>query len=122
MAVSLATAAAPVGQPLGVKGESDAAMRANPAEIGWLEFGAREAHFLRLVLEHAGVCLPRQYRAFAGVAHGRHSQAFFDTLIAGGFATTDLAAPAHAGRIYHVQYEPWYRTIGARDHPHRRTR
>lgn len=48
----------------------------------------------------------RQYRAFAGVAHGRHTHRFFERLIDGGFATTDLAAPAHAGRIYHLQYKP----------------
>jgi hypothetical protein len=91
----------------------------------------------------------RQYRGFAGVAHGRHSQVFFDKLIAGGFAlrlaqnrrrsgrsrgrpslrigsgvgdfaTTDLAAPAHAGRIYHVQFKPWYRAIGEPHPRHRR--
>ena len=36
------------------------------------------------------------------------------------FATTDLAAPAHAGRIYHLQYKPWYRLLGEPDHRHRR--
>jgi hypothetical protein len=90
------------------------------ASVRTLSFTERQARFLMLVLEHSGVCLPRQYRTFAGVAHGRHSQAFFDALIAGGFATTDLAAPARAGRIYHVQYKPWYRAIGEPDHPHRR--
>jgi len=39
---------------------------------------------------------------------------FFDRLIAGGFATTDLAAPAHAGRLYHLQYKPWYRLLGGK--------
>jgi hypothetical protein len=80
----------------------------------------RQARFLVLVLEHAGVCLPRQYRAFSGIAHGRETHRFFDKLVAGGFATTDQAAPAPAGRIYHVQYKPWYRAMGEPDHPHRR--
>lgn len=88
--------------------------------VAALGFTARQARFLGLVLEHAGVCLPRQYRVFAGVAHGRHAHAFFAKLIAGGFATTDLTAPAHAGRIYHVQYKPWYRLLGAPDHRHRK--
>jgi hypothetical protein len=66
------------------------------------------------------VCLPRQYRAHAGIAHGRHTHRFFEKLIARGFATTDLVAPAHAGRIYQVQYKPWYRLLGEPDHPHRR--
>jgi hypothetical protein len=83
-------------------------------------FTLRQARFLGLVLEHSGVCLPRQYRAFAGVAHGRHAHAFFAKLIAGGFATTDLSAPAHGGRIYHVQYKPWYRALGEPDHRHRK--
>lgn len=83
-------------------------------------FTPRQARFLELVLEHAGVCLPRQYRAFSGIAHGRHTHRFFEKLTAGGFATTDVAATAHAGRIYHVQYKPWYRAIGEPDHPHRR--
>lgn len=61
-----------------------------------------------------------QYRTLTGIAHGRETHRFFEKLITGGFATTDLAAPAHAGRIYHVQYKPWYRALGEPDHPHRR--
>jgi hypothetical protein len=76
-------------------------------------FTERQARFLMLVLEHSGVCLPRQYRAFCGIAHGRQTHRLFERLIAGGFATTDLVAPAHAGRIYHLQYKPWYRLLGA---------
>jgi len=83
-------------------------------------FTPRHARFLVLVLEHAGVCLPRQYRTFAGIAHGRQTHRFFDKLIAGGFATTDLSTPAHAGRIYHLQYKPWYRALGEPDHRHRK--
>lgn len=83
-------------------------------------FTPRQARFLALVLEHAGVCLPRHYRTFSGIAHGRETHRFFEKLITGGFAMTDLAAPAHAGRIYHVQYKPWYRALGEPDHPHRR--
>lgn len=85
-----------------------------------LGFTERQARFLVLVLEHSGVCLPRQYRTCAGIAHGRHTHRFFEKLIAGGFATTDLAAPAHACRLYHLQYKPWYRLLGEPDHRHRR--
>jgi hypothetical protein len=56
-------------------------------------FTDRQARFLVLVLEHSGVCLPQQYRTFAGIAHGRQTHRFFEKLIGGGFATTDLAAP-----------------------------
>jgi hypothetical protein len=75
---------------------------------------------LVLVLEHSGVCLPGQYRAFAAIAHGRQTHRFFDKLITGGFATTDRSAPALAGRIFHLQYKPWYRLLGEPDHRHRR--
>jgi len=51
-------------------------------------FSERQAGFLLLVLEHSGVCLPRQYRACVGIAHGRQTHRSFERLIAGGFATT----------------------------------
>ena len=75
------------------------------AAVRALGFTARQARFLVLVLEHAGVCLPRQYRTFAGIAHGRQTHRFFERLITGGFATTDLSVPPHAGRIYQVQVQ-----------------
>jgi len=93
---------------------------ARVAAVRAFGFTERQAHFLVLVLEYSGVCLPRQYRAFGGIAHGRQTHRFFEKLIAGGFATTDLSAPAHAGRIYRVQYKPWYRLLGEPDHRHRR--
>jgi hypothetical protein len=74
-------------------------------------FTERQARFLVLVLEQSGVCLPRQYRTCSGIAHGRETHGFFAKLITGGFATTDLGAPAHAGRLYHLQYKPWYRLL-----------
>jgi hypothetical protein len=106
-------------------------------------FTQRQARFFVLVLEHSGVCLPpafalrasafalratarqvgaagRQYRAFAAIAHGRQTHVFFDKLVRGDFATTDLAAPAHAGRIFHLQYRPWYRALGEPDRRHRK--
>ncbi len=76
--------------------------------------------FLGLVLEHSVVCLTRQYRTFAGIAHGRQSHGFFDKLVRVGFATIDLSAPAHAGRMYQVQRKPWYRLLSEPDHRLRR--
>ena len=83
-------------------------------------FTERQARFLVLVLEHSGVWLPRQYWAFSGIAHGRETHQFPATLIAGGSATTDLAAPAHGRPLYHLQYKPWYRLLDEPDHRHRR--
>jgi hypothetical protein len=59
---------------------------ARVSAIESLGFTPRQARFLVLVLEHAGVCLPRQYRRFSGIAHGRDTHRFFAKLIAGGFA------------------------------------
>ena len=62
--------------------------------IGASGFTPRQVRFLVLVLEHSGVCLPRQYRTFAGVAHGRQTHRCFEKLIRRGFATTDQKAYA----------------------------
>jgi hypothetical protein len=48
------------------------------AEFGFTE---RQARFLVLVMRHAGICVPRQYAAFAGTAYGRHINALFDRLV-----------------------------------------
>jgi hypothetical protein len=98
----------------------DRAYSAADGAIGAFGFTVRQGRFLVLVLQQSGVCLPRQHRAFAGIAHGRQTHRFFEKLVRGGLATTDLAAPAHAGRIYHLQYKPWYRALGEPDHRHRR--
>jgi hypothetical protein len=47
-------------------------------------FTPRQAQFLVLVLEHSGVCLPWQYRTFAGIARGRQTHGFFDKLVRDG--------------------------------------
>jgi len=56
------------------------------AAVFRIGFTERQARFLVLVLEHAGVCLPRQYRASCGIAHGRQTHRVFERLVAGGFA------------------------------------
>ena len=50
-------------------------------------FTERQARFLVLVMRHAGVCVPRQYASFAGIANGgRRCNAFFDKLVRRGYA------------------------------------
>ena len=42
-------------------------------------FTERHARFLVLVMRHGGVCIPRQYAGFAGIANGgRRCNVFFD--------------------------------------------
>jgi hypothetical protein len=53
------------------------------SEFGFTE---RQARFLVLVMQHAGICVPRQYARFAGVAYGAKCNAFFDRLVRRGFA------------------------------------
>ena len=43
--------------------------------------------FLVTVMRHAGVCLPRQYCAFAGIARGQKTHDFFGRLVARRYAT-----------------------------------
>jgi hypothetical protein len=82
-------------------------------------FNQRHAAFLTTVMLHAGVCLPRQYTAFAGIAFGHTTREFFASLVKRQFAT---AYPMwrRGGRTYHVHHKGLYRTIGEPDDRHRR--
>ncbi len=82
-------------------------------------FTPRQAAFLTTVMLHAGVCVPRQYTAFARIAFGQNTREFFERLTHGRFAT---AHPCWRGaaRIYHVHHKALYRAIGEPDNRHRR--
>jgi hypothetical protein len=86
-----------------------------------VEFGftERQARFLATVMLHSGVCLLRQYTAFAGVAHGQRTRKFFDKLVRRGYA---LAYPCrhNRGRVYRVHHKPLYKAIGQPESRHRR--
>ena len=53
-------------------------------------FTERQARFLVLVMRHAGVCVPRQYARFAGIAHGGRSATPSST------SSSDVATPSPA--------------------------
>ncbi len=83
-------------------------------------FTERQARFLVLVMRHAGVCVRRQYAAFAGVANGgRKTNAFFDNLERDGYAV-GCDCVHNRGRVYHVRHQPLYRAIGEPDSRYRR--
>jgi hypothetical protein len=84
------------------------------AAVVKLGFTGRQARFLVLVMRHSGVCLLRQYTAFAGIVHGQKTRNFFGKLVAGKFATAHPCRH-NRGRIYHVQYKALYRAIGETD-------
>ena len=55
--------------------------------------------FLVTVMSHSGVCLPRQYATFAGVAYGHKINRFFDRLVARGFASACPCLHNRAARL-----------------------
>lgn len=77
-------------------------------------FTERQARFLELVMRHAGVCVPRQYARFAGIARGSgKSNALFAKLVTRGHAVeTDCVHNrarlyrVHSRRLYHAIDEP----------------
>lgn len=87
------------------------------ADYGFTE---RQARFLVLVMRHAGLCVKRQYAAFAGIAHGGEKcNAFFDKLVRRGYAVTAHCIHNRA-RLYHVHHRALYHAVGDADSRYRR--
>jgi len=86
--------------------------------VAALGFTERQARFLVLVMRHAGICVPRQYAAFAGTAYGRRVNVLFDRLVERGYATI-CGCLHNRARLYHVCHHALYRAIGE---PHSRYR
>ncbi len=82
-------------------------------------FTPRQACFLVIVMLHAGVCLPRQYAAFAGIVHGQKTRMFFAKLVKSRYASA-YRCRHNRGRIYQVHHKALYRVIGQTDSRHRR--
>jgi hypothetical protein len=51
-------------------------------------FTQRQARFLVVVMLHSGVCMLRQYTAYAGIVHGQKTRAFFSKLVSRKFVET----------------------------------
>jgi hypothetical protein len=84
-------------------------------------FTEREARFLVLVMRHSGLCVKRQYAAFAGIANGgERCNALFDKLVRRRFAIA-VDCIHNRARLYHVHYKPLYHAIGEPDNRFRRT-
>lgn len=83
-------------------------------------FTKRQARFLVLVMRHAGMCVPRQYASFAGIANGgKRCNAFFDTLVRRGYAVGADCVHNRA-RLYHVHSKRLYYAIGEPNSRYRR--
>ena len=75
-------------------------------------FTDRQARFLELVLRHAGVCVPRQYANFSGIANGgRRCNAFFDRLVGRGYAS-EISCVHNRARLFHLGHKALYHVIG----------
>jgi hypothetical protein len=83
-------------------------------------FTERQARFLVLVMRHGGVCVKRQYAAFAGIANGGEKcNAFFDKLVRREIAVA-AACIHNRAQLYHVHHKPLYHAIGEPDSRFRR--
>ena len=85
------------------------------AQFGFTE---RQARFIATVLLYSGVCVPRQYATFAGIAYGHKVSRFFDVLANYGFAVVSDCLHNRA-RVYHLADARLYAAIGQ---PHSRYR
>lgn len=83
-------------------------------------FTERQARFLVTVMRCAGICVPRQYATFAGIANGgQKANAFFDKLIRRGFASACDCVHNRA-RLYRVHHRSLYHAIGESGNRYRR--
>jgi hypothetical protein len=82
-------------------------------------FTPRQATFVATVLLHGGVCVPRQYCAFAGISRGKVVQEFFATLTTRRFATV-YPFGRKGSHAYHLHHKALYRAIGEPDSRYRR--
>ena len=71
----------------------------------------RQARFLLTVLQHGGVCVPRQYATFAQTAYGHTVNRFFDRLVAARFAVPSGCLHSRA-RVFHLQHRGLYEAVG----------
>lgn len=87
------------------------------ADYGFTDVQAR---FVVLVMRHAGLCIKRQFAAFAGLPPGgAQCNAFFARLVRRGYATVSDCIHNRA-RLYHVHHKPLYHAIGEPESRYRR--
>lgn len=82
-------------------------------------FTERQAGFLVMVMLHAGVCIGRQYCAYARIAYGQKMHDFFGQLLSRGYASA-RACGHNRARLLHIQYKPFYDAIGEPNNRYRK--
>ena len=88
----------------------------NVAQRGFTE---RQAEFLVTVMLHAGVCVRRQYCAFARISYGRAVCDFFGSLVKHRYASPHRCGSPR-WRVFHVHHKGLYKAIGEPDNRHRK--
>jgi len=88
----------------------------NVAQRGFTE---RQAAFLVTVMLHAGVCVRRQYCAFARISYGRVVCDFFGSLVKRGYASPHRCGSPR-WRVFHVHHKGLYKAIGEPHNRHRK--
>jgi hypothetical protein len=89
------------------------------AAVEQLGFTERQSRFLVTVMLHSGVCMLRQYCAFAGIVCGQNVREFFGRLVSRRFATAYRCAHGR-GRLFHLHHRGLYDAIGEPDNRFRR--
>lgn len=82
-------------------------------------FTDRQAAFLVTVMLHAGVCVRRQYCAFARIAYGQVVCDFFGSLVERGYASPHRCGSPR-WRVFHVHHKGLYKAIGEPHNRHRK--
>ena len=79
----------------------------------------RQAAFLVTVMLYSGVCMDRQYCAFASIPHGRKTTDFFRLLVERRYAAVHTCRN-NSARLFHLRFKPLYAAIGDPDSRHRK--
>jgi hypothetical protein len=87
--------------------------------VGAFGFTERQSRFLVTVMLYAGVCLGRQYCAFARVKYGAAVTNLFDRLRQRGLGTPQSCGHG-PGRLFHIHHKPLYAAIGEPENRFRR--
>lgn len=82
-------------------------------------FTERQAAFLVTVMLHAGVCVRRQYCAFARIGYGQVVCDFFGSLVDRGYASPHRCGSPR-WRVFHVHHKGLYKAIGEPHNRHRK--
>jgi len=89
------------------------------ASVARFGFTDRQAAFLVTVMLHSGVCVGRQYSAFARITYGQVVCDFFNSLVKRRYASRH-ACGSPRWRVVHVRHKALYEAIGERDNRHRK--